>query len=52
MKQAVMTEPGRIEIRHVATSRDTFVRGALRAAKFLAGKPAGRYQMAHVLGLG
>lgn len=42
----------RIEVRHVATSRDTFVRGALRAAKFLAGKPAGRYQMADVLGLG
>jgi 4-hydroxy-tetrahydrodipicolinate reductase len=41
----------RVEIRHVATSRDTFVRGAIRAAKFLAGKPAGRYAMADVLGL-
>jgi len=42
----------RIEVRHVASSRDTFVRGALRAAKFLAGKPPGRYTMADVLGLG
>ncbi|MBM4038754.1 MAG: 4-hydroxy-tetrahydrodipicolinate reductase [Planctomycetes bacterium] len=42
----------RVEVRHVATSRDTFVRGALRAARFLAGKPPGRYSMADVLGLG
>ncbi len=42
----------RIEVRHVATSRDTFARGALRAAKFLAGKPPGRYTMADVLALG
>jgi 4-hydroxy-tetrahydrodipicolinate reductase len=41
----------RIEIRHVATNRDTFARGALRAAAFLAGKGAGRYGMADVLGL-
>ena len=41
----------RVEVRHVATSRDTFARGALRAAKFLAGKPPGRYAVADVLGL-
>jgi len=41
----------RIELRHTATSRDTFVRGALRAAAFLAGKKAGRYSMKDVLGL-
>ena len=41
----------RLELTHVATSRDTFVRGALRAAAWLAGKPAGRYGMADVLGL-
>jgi 4-hydroxy-tetrahydrodipicolinate reductase len=41
----------RVEVRHVATSRDTFARGALRAAKFLAGKPPGRYTIADVLGL-
>jgi glycerophosphoryl diester phosphodiesterase len=44
--------PGeRIEIKHVATNRDTFARGALRAAAFLAGKPAGRYTMNDVLGV-
>ena len=41
----------RLEISHVATDRDVFARGALRAAKWLAGKPAGRYRMADVLGL-
>jgi len=41
----------RIEIRHVASNRDTFARGALRAAKFLAGKPAGWYDMRDVLKL-
>lgn len=44
--------PGeRLELRHVSTSRDSYVLGALRAAKWLGGKPAGRYGMAHVLGL-
>jgi 4-hydroxy-tetrahydrodipicolinate reductase len=41
----------RLELTHVATSRDTFARGALRAAKWLAGKPPGRYRVADVLGL-
>ncbi|NUQ77823.1 MAG: 4-hydroxy-tetrahydrodipicolinate reductase, partial [Polyangiaceae bacterium] len=42
--------PGeRIELTHRATSRDLFARGALRAARFLAGKPPGRYSMADVL---
>lgn len=41
----------RLEITHRALSRDQFARGALRAAKFLAGKPAGRYGMDQVLGL-
>lgn len=41
----------RLELTHVATNRDTFVRGALRAGKWLAGKPAGRYTIADVLGL-
>jgi 4-hydroxy-tetrahydrodipicolinate reductase len=45
--------PGeRIELAHVATSRETFARGALRAARWLVGKPAGRYRMSEVLGLG
>ena len=41
----------RIELRHVATTRDTFARGALRAAAFLAAQKPGRYTMANVLGL-
>lgn len=39
----------RIELTHRATNRDLFARGALRAARFLAGKPTGRYTMADVL---
>lgn len=39
----------RIEITHKAHTRDTFVRGAIRAAKFLAKKPQGMYSMADVL---
>ncbi|CAA9377632.1 MAG: 4-hydroxy-tetrahydrodipicolinate reductase [uncultured Phycisphaerae bacterium] len=41
----------RLELTHVATNRDTFVHGALRAAAWLAGRPPGRYSMADVLGL-
>ena len=40
-----------ITIAHSAHTRDTFVRGALRAAIWLVGKPAGLYSMADVLGL-
>jgi 4-hydroxy-tetrahydrodipicolinate reductase len=40
----------RVEIVHKAHSRDTFVRGALRAAKWIVGKPAGLYSMQDVLG--
>lgn len=41
----------RIEITHKASSRDTFARGALKAALWVAGKPAGLYDMQDVLGL-
>ena len=41
----------RLELTHVATSRDTFVHGALKAAKWLAGQKPGRYAIADVLGL-
>jgi 4-hydroxy-tetrahydrodipicolinate reductase len=41
----------RIEITHKASSRDTFARGALKAALWLQGKPAGLYDMQDVLGL-
>ena len=39
----------RIELTHRASSRDQFARGALRAAKWVAGKPPGLYSMADVL---
>jgi 4-hydroxy-tetrahydrodipicolinate reductase len=41
----------RIEITHKASSRATFALGALRAARFLAGKTRGLYDMQDVLGL-
>jgi 4-hydroxy-tetrahydrodipicolinate reductase len=41
----------RLELTHVATNRDTFAHGALRAAKWLAQQKPGRYGMADVLGL-
>lgn len=41
----------RLELTHTATNRDTFVRGALRAAKWLAGQKPGRYGMGDVLGI-
>ncbi|MGA2775441.1 MAG: 4-hydroxy-tetrahydrodipicolinate reductase [Candidatus Omnitrophota bacterium] len=39
----------RIEIRHQAHSRDLFAAGALKAAKWVANKPAGLYSMQDVL---
>jgi 4-hydroxy-tetrahydrodipicolinate reductase len=44
-------ERERIELAHVAQDRALFAEGALRAARWLAGKPAGRYTMRDVLGL-
>ena len=41
----------RLELTHVATSRDTFALGALKAARWLAGQKPGRYRMADLLGL-
>jgi 4-hydroxy-tetrahydrodipicolinate reductase len=41
----------RLEITHRASSRDTFARGALRAAQWLVGKTPGLYDMQDVLGL-
>jgi 4-hydroxy-tetrahydrodipicolinate reductase len=40
-----------LELTHRAHTRDCYARGALQAAKFLAGRPAGRYTMNDVLGL-
>lgn len=39
----------RIEIKHQAHSRDLFAIGALKAAKWIAGKPAGLYSMQDVM---
>jgi 4-hydroxy-tetrahydrodipicolinate reductase len=39
----------RIELTHRATHRDIFARGALAAARWLVGRPAGRYSMADVV---
>lgn len=39
----------RIEIKHQAHSRDLFALGALKAAKWVLGKPAGLYSMQDVL---
>ena len=41
----------RVELTHKASSRDIFARGALRAALWAHGKPAGLYDMRDVLGL-
>ena len=41
----------RLELTHVATNRDTFAHGALRAAKWLAGQKPGRYRIADMLGI-
>lgn len=50
--QVILAAEGeRIELGHRAESRAIFARGAVRAALWLAGKPAGRYAMEDVLGL-
>ncbi len=41
----------RVEITHKASSRLTFANGAMRAANWLRGQPAGLYDMQDVLGL-
>jgi 4-hydroxy-tetrahydrodipicolinate reductase len=40
-----------LELTHRSHTRDSYACGALLAARFLAGKPAGRYSMDDVLGL-
>jgi len=41
----------RVEITHKASSRMTFAKGAVRAARWLSDRPAGLYDMQDVLGL-
>ncbi len=38
-----------IEFTHTAYSKSVFAKGAIEAAKFLAGKPAGMYDMSDVI---
>ncbi len=48
----IFSGPGeRIELTHRAASREIFARGALRAAKWIVGRPPGLYSMQDVLGL-
>lgn len=48
----IFAGPGeRLTLRHVADDRSLFSRGALRAALWAQGKPAGEYSMLDVLGL-
>jgi 4-hydroxy-tetrahydrodipicolinate reductase len=41
----------RVELTHRATNRDNFARGAIRALRWIIGKPPGVYTMRNVLGL-
>ncbi len=45
------TDGERLELTHRASSRDTFAMGAIKAAQWAAGKPAGLYNMQDVLGI-
>lgn len=45
-------EGERVELRHLASSRNTFAMGSIRAAKWVAGKERGIFDMQDVLGLG
>ncbi len=48
----ILAGPGeRLELTHRASSRETFAVGALRAAGWALGRPAGLYNMENVLGL-
>lgn len=41
----------RLSLTHLAENRSIFAKGAVRAAEWLIGQPAGRYRMGEVLGL-
>ncbi|MGC3989232.1 MAG: 4-hydroxy-tetrahydrodipicolinate reductase [Chthoniobacteraceae bacterium] len=45
------TQGERVELTHKASSRDTFARGSIRAAKWVVSRPPGLYDMQDVLGL-
>lgn len=50
-KVILAAEGERIELSHIGQDRSIFAHGAVRAALWLAGQPAGRYRMGDVLGL-
>jgi 4-hydroxy-tetrahydrodipicolinate reductase len=50
--RVIFAGPGeRIELAHIASDREIFARGAVRAALWARGKPPGLYSMTDVLGL-
>lgn len=50
--EVYLAGPGeRLRVAHLATSREAFVQGALRAARWVHGKRAGRYSVLDVLGM-
>lgn len=46
-----LADDERIALSHLAENRRIFAKGAIRAAQWLLGRPAGRYAMSEVLGL-
>jgi len=46
----LLADDERIALSHIAENRAIFAKGAVKAAHWLIGKPAGRYTMAQVLG--
>lgn len=47
----LLADGERVSLSHGATSRRTFARGAVRAARWVVGRDPGRYPMSRVLGL-
>jgi len=47
----LLTDNERLALSHLAENRGIFAKGAVRAAEWLIGQPAGRYTMRDVLGL-
>ncbi|MEQ1500777.1 MAG: dihydrodipicolinate reductase C-terminal domain-containing protein [Myxococcota bacterium] len=47
-----MAEGERLALSHAASSRDTVASGSVVAARWLASRPAGRYSLRQVLGIG
>lgn len=48
----IFASPGEVlELTQRTTARDSYIRGALQAAKYLAGKAPGKYHMSDVLGV-